>query len=64
MRIRGETGVSLNDKDEWMRPAGIRVTAHEMCGKSVKKIIYQIWKKSITCSINSLNSYFTDELRS
>ena len=30
MRIRGETGVSLNDKDEWVRPAGVRVTAHEM----------------------------------
>ena len=29
-RIRNEPGVSLNDKNEWMRPAGVRVLAEAM----------------------------------
>ena len=29
-RIRNESGVSLNDKNEWMRPAGVRVLAEAM----------------------------------
>ena len=30
MRIAGETGILMNDKDEWVRPAGVRVVAQEM----------------------------------
>ena len=30
MRIAGDSGILMNDKDEWVRPAGVTVVAQEM----------------------------------